>query len=125
MATGGERKLTASQIACLAAAISQPNMESIALQFLDLEPDMDNLKYKYKGNVEAINRDILIQWRNKNYGPDEVPVRFQVLFSAPELIFALLCDTEQLMVAPMRFQMIFSDPERDFCPPSSCVTQGN
>ena len=40
MATGGESRLTTSDIANLAAAIADRNMETIAERYLGIEPNM-------------------------------------------------------------------------------------
>ena len=64
-----EELLNNRQIVRLAAAISTPDMETVALGYLDLdEPLLKSLKREYKEQPEAFNREILRKWSNMNHG---------------------------------------------------------
>ena len=76
MATGGDRSLTPSEIAELAAAISSTSMETIANRYLGLKPEtLVSLRDEQRGNIEAFNRDIIQRWANMNSGADQRQVR--------------------------------------------------
>ena len=77
MATGGHsREITNRQYVNLGSAISRPNMESIALGYLNIEQEtIDSLKVKHREDIEAFNRDILRTWAYKTAVPDQVKVR--------------------------------------------------
>ena len=76
MATGGESRLTTSDIANLAAAIAGRNMETIAERYLGIEPEtVLSLKDEHGGKWEAFNREIIRLWSYKNSGPDQKRVR--------------------------------------------------
>ena len=65
MAEGGDVPLTNRQIQQLAAAISQGDMESIALGYLNIDNSIvKNMKREETG--EAFNREVIYHWRNKN-----------------------------------------------------------
>ena len=65
MATGGDPKLTNRQIQRLGAAISQDDMETFAVGYLNI--DNSNVKnMKREENREAFNREVICHWRNKN-----------------------------------------------------------
>ena len=67
MAEGGNVPQTNRQIQQLGATISQPNMESIAMGFLNIDDDtISSFRVKRGDNTEAFNRDIIIYWANKN-----------------------------------------------------------
>ena len=79
MATGGRavEQLTNYQIVSLAAAISSPNMETIAFGYMDFSDELiKSLKNEHRGNAEAFNRDIINKWASKNSGPDQVKVSY-------------------------------------------------
>ena len=68
--------LTNHQYVQLGRAISSPNMESIALGYLNFDEEtIKNLHYEHRGNAEAFNRDILKRWANHNSGSHQVKVR--------------------------------------------------
>ena len=68
-------RLTDEQIVRLAQNISAPDMETIALGYLDMNPEtVVNRKVETRGDFKAFNRDILRDWSYKNEGPDQVKV---------------------------------------------------
>ena len=76
--SGGDqdRQLTNRHYVRLGRAISSPNMESIALGYLNFDDEtIKNLHFEHRGNAEAFNRDILKRWAYQNPGPDQVKVR--------------------------------------------------
>ena len=69
-------QLTNRQYVQLGRAISSPDMESIAIGYLNEEEEtIKSLSYESRGNFEAFNRDIPKRWANKNPGSDQVQVR--------------------------------------------------
>ena len=73
-------RLTNLHYVRLGRAISTPDMESIALGYLNFDDEtIKNLHYERRGNAEAFNRDILKRWAYQNPGPDQVKVRFILL----------------------------------------------
>ena len=75
MATGGERRITDSMIACLAEAISAKNLESIAMKYMGIEWEtLENLKRQYRDDIQGFSRDIIRKWCYMNPGPDQVKV---------------------------------------------------
>ena len=75
MATRGDWSLAASEIAQLAEAISSTNMTTIAIRYLDIDPETtESLREKHRGNTEAFNRDIIQRWANMNSGPNQLEV---------------------------------------------------
>ena len=76
MATGEEWRLTTSDIANLAAAIADRNMETIAERYLGIELEtVLSLKDEHRGNWEAFNREIIRIWSYKNSSPDQKTVK--------------------------------------------------
>ena len=70
-------QLTNRQYVQLGRAISSPDMESIALGYLNIDLMIIKSKqFDHRGNSEAFNRDILKRWANRNPGPDQVQVRY-------------------------------------------------
>ena len=64
-----EGRLDQRQRVRLAKAISGPDMETIALGYLDFEDEeIKSLNDEHKCHVQRINRDILQKWCNKNSG---------------------------------------------------------
>ena len=73
---GQDGQLTNHQYVQLGRAISRPDMESIALGYLNFDDEtIKSLRYEHRGNYEAFNRHILKRWANKNPGSDQVKVR--------------------------------------------------
>ena len=68
MATCGKHKpLSNKQIQRLGAAISQTNMESIALGYLDIDYEIVMSAIASRGqNGQGFNRDMIVRWANKN-----------------------------------------------------------
>ena len=68
MATcGKDTRLSNKQIQRLGAAISQPNMESIAGGYFDIDYEIINSTVASRGqNGQGINRDMIVSWANKN-----------------------------------------------------------
>ena len=77
MATGGySGEMTNRQYVELGRAISRPNMESIALGYLNIDQEtIDSLKVTHRENPEAFNREVLRAWAYKYAVPDQVKVR--------------------------------------------------
>ena len=72
----GLGQLTNRQYMQLGRAISSPDMESIALGYLQFDEEIiKSLRHENRGNFEAFNRDIIKRWANKNSGSDQVRVR--------------------------------------------------
>ena len=64
---GKDKRLSNKQIQRLGAAIAQPNMESIALGYFDIDYETINSKIASRGqNDQGFNRDMIINWANKN-----------------------------------------------------------
>ena len=70
MATGGRSdQLSDKQIGHLAAAISTNDMESIAVNYMDIsDVTVKNIRHDASGS-EAFNREIFHRWKNQN--PDD------------------------------------------------------
>ena len=69
-------RLSNRQYVQLGRAISSPDMESIAVGYLNFDEEtIKSLRYEHRGNTEAFNRDILRRWVYQNPGPDQVEVR--------------------------------------------------
>ena len=77
MATGGHGgEITNLQYVELGRAISRPNMESIALGYLNIDQEtIDSMKVKHREDIEAFNRDVLRTWAYKSAVRDQVKVR--------------------------------------------------
>ena len=76
MTVGEEtRWLSNKQIVCLAASISQPDIETIALGYLNISADVIYvLRKDNRSDPEKFNRDVLRHWANMNAGSDQVMV---------------------------------------------------
>ena len=82
MATGGDSRLTNSQIVQLAATITVNAMKTIAEEYLGIDSEtVVNIEYENKNNAQAVNREIIRRWANKpaNAGPDQVRVRVSLV----------------------------------------------
>ena len=76
MATGGDLSLTDSEIEGLAREMEARKMESIAIADLGIGIEtVNNLKVMRQNDLTAFNRDLLVLWRNKNPGINQVQVR--------------------------------------------------
>ena len=72
--------LSNRQYVLLGRSIASPDMESIALGYLNFDEEtIKNLRYENRDNAEAFNRDILKRWAYQNPGPDQVEVRTGVV----------------------------------------------
>ena len=59
--------LSNRQYVLLGRSISSPDMESIALGYLNFDEEtIKSLRYEHRGNAEAFNRDILRRWAYQN-----------------------------------------------------------
>lgn len=70
--------MTDAQLWRLAArqVISTQDLESVALQFLGIEySTVRTLRHQCIGNPGEFGMEILVEWRNKNSGGDQLPVR--------------------------------------------------
>ena len=65
MAEGGDIPLTNRQIQQLGAAISQDDMESFALGYLDIDNAIIK-NMKREQTAQAFNRELIYHWSNKN-----------------------------------------------------------
>ena len=75
MATGGNVSLTDNEIEQLAQVIIAKNMASIALKDLGLPHEtVENLRSIRQNDYVAFNRDLLVLWRNKNPGINQIQV---------------------------------------------------
>ena len=76
-----EGQLTNRQYVQLGRAIASPDMESIALGYLNIDKArIKSLKTEHRENTEAFNRDIIELWANKNPDSNGVKVGFYFLF---------------------------------------------
>ena len=77
-------ELTEELIAELAASVAMSKMESIALRFLGVDGDrVEALQVQHRGRSEPFNRDILIDWRNRNPDGNQVQViKFKLCLSS-------------------------------------------
>ena len=79
MATGGDVTLTDSEIEELARSIIAKNLTTIALNDLGVGYETtENLKLIRQSDYVAYNRDLLMLWRNKNPGINQVQVSYKV-----------------------------------------------
>ena len=75
MATGGDVRLQDSVIEELARNIIAKNVTSIAMKDLGIGYETtENLKIIKQNDYIGYNRDLLILWRNKNPGINQVEV---------------------------------------------------
>ena len=82
MANGGDLTLTDREIEDLAQVIVVKHMATIALKYLGLPYEtVENLKLIRQNDYVAFNRDLLIRWRNKNQGIDQVQVSLKKKFN--------------------------------------------
>ena len=91
MATGGDLNVTKCQvkrrkietgdlrdheIEDLAQVIVSKHMATIAIKYLEIPYEtVENLKLMKQNDYQGFNRDLLILWRNKNPGINQVQVR--------------------------------------------------
>ena len=76
MATGGDVSLKDSEIEGLAQVLVAKHLASIAIKDLGLPQEtVENLRSIRQGDYVSLNRDLLILWRNKNPGINQVQVR--------------------------------------------------
>ena len=76
MATHQYGQLSGSQIVRLSAAITIHAMESFAEGHLGIsDATIKNLREQNKNNVEAVNKDLIKFWANRNSGPNQVKVK--------------------------------------------------
>ena len=74
IATGEDLTLTDTQIEDLAQIIVSKHMATIAIKYLEIPYEtVENLKRDSKDSI-AFNRDLLVQWRNKNPGINQIQV---------------------------------------------------
>ena len=68
MATcGKDKRLSNKQIQRWGAAISQPNMESIAMGFFDIDYEIIMSARAFRvGDTQAFNWDMIVRWANRN-----------------------------------------------------------
>ena len=83
MAAGGDWTLTNSDIARLAAAISSTNMDTIAVRYLDMDPDtLESMRDQHRGKAEAFNREVIKRWAYKHSSPHQVQVNLSFSHSS-------------------------------------------
>ena len=81
MATGGDdtqrqRPLTNKQMTFVAEAISPKDMKTIAMGYMDINPETIETKYfENPGNLAEFKRQILRIWLNQHSRGDQVKVR--------------------------------------------------
>ena len=70
-----ELKVTDRQIEDLSQAIATKHMATIAIKYLGIpQVTVDNLRRDRQGDSTAFNRDLLVLWKNKNPGINQVQV---------------------------------------------------
>ena len=68
-------KVTDRQIEDLAQVVVSKHMATIAIKYLGLtQVTVDNLRRDRQGDSTAFNRDVLVLWRNRNPGINQVQV---------------------------------------------------
>ena len=79
MATGGDLTLADREIEDLAQVIVMKHMATVAIKYLGLPYEtVENQKLIRQGDSAGFNRDLLILWRNKNPGINQVQVSQKV-----------------------------------------------
>ena len=75
MATGRNLSLADQEIEELSQIIVLKHMATIAIKYLSLSYEtVQNLKLIRQNDYVAFNRDLLVLWRNKNLGINQVQV---------------------------------------------------
>ncbi len=75
MTTAPDARVSDKQIFDLALDISAQDTESIAGKFLDIPASkLKSLKEDHQHDLHAFKREILIHWRNINYGRNDCKV---------------------------------------------------
>ena len=70
-----EGQVTPKQIVHLAAVISVQKMAAIAEGYMDISDEtIKNIKFENKDDAEAVNREIIKYWLNKNSGGNQILV---------------------------------------------------
>ena len=76
-----ELTLTDRQIADLSQIIIARHMATIAIQYLGLSQEtVENIRFMRQGDYLGFNRDLLVLWRNKNHGVNQVQVSRNLAF---------------------------------------------
>ena len=79
MAALGDFTLNGEDVVKLAAAIAAKDMKMIAEGYMDIASEtVKNKLYENPGDAEAFNREIIRLWANKNSGPEQVKVIFNL-----------------------------------------------
>ena len=106
--------LTDSEIEELAQVIITKHMASIALKDLGLPHEtVENLKLIRQGDYIALNRDILILWRNKNPGINQVQVSKKIATSSV-IQFIPLISNELLSNSYQVYSRVFNQVSNEF-----------
>ena len=72
MAAGGDFTLNGEDVVKLAAAIAANDMKMIAEGYMDIASEtIKNIQYETGWDAEALNREIIRLWANKNWGPNK------------------------------------------------------
>ena len=80
--TGGGLKLTDSQIEGLAREMEATKMASIVIADLQIGVDtVNNFRLVRQGDYVGFNRDLLVLWRNKNQGINQIQVSWKITIS--------------------------------------------
>ena len=76
MASNQHGQLSGSQIVCLGKEISIHAMEAFAEGYLEIsDATIKNLREQNKNDMEAVNRQLIKNWVNRNSGPNQVKVK--------------------------------------------------
>ena len=87
MATGGDLTLTDREIEDLAQVIVMKHIATSAIKYLGLSYEtVENLKLIRQNDYVAFNRDLLVLWRNKNLGINQVQVSDIQWFSKSKFV---------------------------------------
>ena len=74
---GSKDKLTNRHLVDIAEVISPNDLESIALKYLNISTEkIKTLKAENKENPDALKRDVVRIWANRNSGPNQVKVSY-------------------------------------------------